>query len=287
MAWILSAFSDEAGASCEDQIAALQRANVRHIDIRSVDGHNISVLPVDAAHEVKKKLDDAGITVNMFGSPLGKIDITDNFEIDREKLRHMGELAPILGCNAIRIFSYYNKDKKPAAEFRAESLRRLEILKTDAKKLGLILYHENELGIYGERLEGVEVLAKALRDGKTFKLIFDFDNYNRTEDDVWRNWEALRDVTDAFHLKDSKDGLHVPIGQGEGRAREILNDARNRGWDGPVIVEPHLAHSAAVMATNVAGISNEEYAKMPLPDSFHAAVTIAEDLLNNIGAAWR
>lgn len=288
MAWILSAFSDEAGPSCDEQITALRRANLKHIDIRGIDGHNIAALPVEAAQEIKTKLDDAGIAVNMFGSPLGKIDITADFETDRQKLQHMGELAPILGCNAIRIFSYYNEKKRPAAEFRAESLRRLEILKADAKKLGLVLYHENELDIYGAELEEVLVLAKALRDGKTFKLIFDFDNYNRTTDDVWKNWESLREYTDSFHMKDStKEGQHVPIGQGSGRARDILNDARNRGWNGPISIEPHLAHSSAVLATNVSGEENQEYAKLPITESFHAAVTIAQELLGNIGAQWK
>jgi hypothetical protein len=109
MNWTLSAFADEAAPTCEAQIAALQRAGLSFIDIRSIEGHNISALPLDVAREVKAKLDDAGITTQMLGSPLGKIDIADSVDSDLEKLRHIGAVAPILGCNAVRIFSYYNK----------------------------------------------------------------------------------------------------------------------------------------------------------------------------------
>jgi sugar phosphate isomerase/epimerase len=287
MEWILSAFADEAGSTADEQIAALERAGLRHIDLRGIEGFNISELPVDVAREVKKKLDDNGIVVNMFGSPLGKIDITEDFEIDRKKLRHIGELAPIFGCYAVRIFSYYNRENRSREEFQRESLRRLAALKNDAKKMGLVLFHENEREIFGEDLESNLTIARDLRDESTFKLIFDFDNYNQGGEDVWANWEALRGLTDSFHLKDStKEKVHVPIGQGNGRARDILNDARNRGWAGPVSVEPHLSHSKAVMATGPSGEQNQEYAAMSLPDSFHAAVTIAQKLIEDIGAQW-
>jgi sugar phosphate isomerase/epimerase len=287
MKWILSAFPDEAGASCDEQIAALQRANLKHTDLRGIDGFNIAELPLDNARAVRKKFDDAGLAVNMFGTPLGKIDIADDFESDRKKLAHLSELAPIFDCFALRIFSYYNKENRPEAEFQTEALRRLNILKEDARRYGLILFHENEHGIFGDTGERSVLLANELRDEKTFKLIFDFDNYNQVEGNVWQTWERLRHATDAFHLKDStKEKQHVPVGQGNGCAREILNNANRLGWIGSLSVEPHLSHSKAVMATGPSGRQNEEFAAMSLPDSFHAAVTIAQNLIEEIGAQW-
>jgi sugar phosphate isomerase/epimerase len=287
MQWILSAFPDEAGASCREQIAALQRADLTHIDLRGIDGFNIAELPLDKARAIKELLDDAALTVNMFGTPLGKIDISDDFETDRRKLAHLSDLAPIFDCFALRIFSYYNKENRPEAEFQSEALRRLNILKEDARRYGLILFHENEKGIFGDTGERNIVLADELRDDKIFKMIFDFDNYNQVGDDVWQNWERLRHATDAFHLKDStKENQHVPIGQGNGHAREILSDAQSSGWVGSLSVEPHLSHSSAVMATHVSGEENQEYGKLPLPESFHAAVTIAQKLIEEVGAKW-
>ena len=49
-----SAFADEAGSSCEEQIAALQRAGLDMIDVRSLDGFNVSALPLDVRNRRKK-----------------------------------------------------------------------------------------------------------------------------------------------------------------------------------------------------------------------------------------
>ena len=282
--WKLSAFADEAGNSCEEQIAALRDAGLNYIDIRGMDGYNITAMPLDVARAAKEKLDTAGIQVAMFGSPIGKIDIADDMESDLEKLRHLGEVAPILGCNAVRIFSYYNAGAKPHDEWRDESLNRLRRLRDEASRLGLVLYHENERHIYGDLCADVQVIAGELRDG-VFRLIFDFDNYNQSGENVWNNWLALHDVTDAIHLKDSHDKQHTPVGQGTGHVREILRDARERNWSGPLSVEPHLQHSAAIAATGPSGTANQQFTHMTQAESFALACRAATDLLKEIGAA--
>ncbi|HEX9996726.1 MAG TPA: sugar phosphate isomerase/epimerase [Abditibacterium sp.] len=286
MNWTLSAFADEAAPSGEAQIAALQRAGLKYIDIRSIEGHNISALPKVIALALKPKLDEAGISVQMLGSPLGKIDIADDFETDLQKLRHIGEVAPVLGCNAVRIFSYYNKGGASHPEWMAKSLSRLESLRDEAKNLGLVLFHENERHIFGDLGDDVAQIA-ALRDDN-FKLIFDFDNYNQSGEDVWATWQKLAGQTDSFHLKDSTAGnKHVPVGLGNGKIPEIIADAVKRGWSGPVAVEPHLTHSGAVAATGPSGVANEAYGAMPAHESFHIAVETAKSLLSSVGAPWK
>jgi sugar phosphate isomerase/epimerase len=98
----------------------------------------------------------------------------------------------------------------------------------------------------------------------------------------------LRDVTDSFHLKDSKQAggryQHVPIGQGDGQAPKILADAVARGWDGPVALEPHLSHSGAVAATGPSGVANEAFSNMPHAESFSVAAETAKALMKEIGA---
>lgn len=285
MNWTLSAFADEAAPSCDAQIAALQRAGLKHIDIRSIEGHNVSALPPQIAREVKHKLDDAGISAQMLGSPIGKIDIADALESDLQKLRHLGEVAPLLGCNAVRMFSYYNAGNAPHAQWMAQSLSRLETLRDEARKLDLVLFHENERHIFGDLGDDVLQIA-ALRD-ENFKLIFDFDNYQQSGEDVWATWQKLADVTDSFHLKDSTaDNKHVPAGQGNGKIKKIIADAVKRGWSGPVAVEPHLTHSGAVAATGPSGAANEAFSAMPPEESFHLALEAAKSVLDAAGATW-
>ena len=286
MSWVLSAFADEAGGSIDEQIAALRRAGIRHVDLRAVDGFNITTLPTDRAQQVRRKLDSAGIAVAMFGAPIGKIDLADELKIDLDKLAHLARLGDILGCRSVRIFSYYNQKAALTPEaWQAEALDRLRKLRDLAGKLNMVLYHENERAIFGDACAQVQVIAAALRDPATFRLIFDFDNYNQGGADVWANWLQLRDMTDAIHLKDSdRKGQHVPVGAGAGQVRKILADAVARGWSGPLSIEPHLQHSKAVQATGPGGTPNQQYAQMSGADSFQAACAAALKLLGEIKA---
>lgn len=291
MMWTLSAFADEAAEDIDGQIAAIKAGGLKTIDLRNLDGHNISALPVEHARQVKSKLDAAGIGVGMFGSPVGKIDITEDFATDMAKLEHMAKLADIFACRRIRIFSYFNKQEKPMYEWAAESLRRMGALKERAAKLGLQLYHENERHIFGDKIWQIEAIAHSLRDAApagtpaTFGIIFDFDNFNQTSEDPWAAWLRLRDVTDGFHLKDSdKNCQHTPIGTGDGRARDILTDAVARHWHGHLANEPHLARSPAIMATGPGGVPNQKLADLSHQECFLIGVRSGNELLKEIKA---
>ena len=285
MSWVLSAFADEAVESIDGQIQALQRAQIRNVDLRLVDGYNISELPLDRARQVQKRLHDAALGVCMFGSPIGKIDIAEDFRIDLDKLVHLGKLADVFPCRSVRIFSYFNKGRLSMDRWRNESLSRLQRLRDLAAELNLVLYHENEKHIFGDHCAQIMMLAEQIRDGEVFKLIFDFDNFHQSGDDVWENWLLLRDSIDAFHLKDSdQNKQHVPVGQGAGCVRQILEDARSRSFCGPLSVEPHLKHSVAVMATGAHGNEYEAFADMTAADCFQRATEVAIRLLEQVQA---
>lgn len=291
---VLSAFTDEAGPSCAQQITAAQRAGLNFIDIRSMDGHNISVLPVEQAQRIRAQLDAAGLGVNMFGSPLGKIDLADDFSAEVLKLQHLGKLAPVLGCNAIRIFSYYNKMARLShADFQKQALARLQELAKIATDLGLILYHENEAEIFGDKAHDVLTIIHEVRSAwgagrGVFRTIFDFGNFNAGREEVWHCWEMLRDFTDGIHIKDNVWATdqtlhHVVAGEGQGRIEKILRDAVARGFAGPVSIEPHVSHSPAVLATGPSGMANQAFATMRLEDSFHLAAVGAKQLCRRVG----
>ena len=291
MTWTLSAFADEAAEDIDGQIRATLAAGLKLIDLRNVNGHNISALPLDLAEQVRQKLAAANLGVGMLGSPLGKIDITEDFQIDVKKLEHLAKLADLFHCRKIRVFSYFNKSDKPMYEWAAESLRRLGALKELAVKLGLQIYHENERHIFGDKLWQIETIARTLRDpapaGKpgAFGMVFDFDNYNQTQEDPWNAWQRLHDYTDAFHMKDSDPNCqHTPIGTGAGRARDILSDAIKRGWSGHIANEPHLARSPSIMATGPGGVPNQKLADLSTFDAFLVGVRSGNQLLADIKA---
>ena len=96
-------FADEASPKIDKQIAAMQRNGLDGLEIRNVDGINVSDIGFDKAKEVKSKLDNAGLSIWSIGSPIGKINIKDDFIPHLEKFKHTLELADILGAKNIRI----------------------------------------------------------------------------------------------------------------------------------------------------------------------------------------
>ncbi len=303
MPWQLSTYPDEAAPTCAQQIAALQQAGIKRLDIRMMDGFNISVMPPDHARRVRVQLDAAGISVAMFGSPIGKIDLADDFNIDMDKLRHLAALAPVLNCRVVRIFSYFNRKAAASYEaYRKEALRRLRELKSAAQELGLILYHENETAVFGDRADDVLVIINELRDppdtsagtggGQIFRTIFDFGNFNAGRENVWDSWIKLREFTDAIHLKDSLwtapapagEVQYVPAGQGNCFVREILADAVKRRFSGPISIESHLGQSAAIAPIGPTGIPNQMYSAMSTDLSFQIACAAGKAALIAAGA---
>ena len=120
------AFADEASPIIDKQITALKENGLQGLEIRNVDNVNISEISNAKAKEVKKKLDDAGLTVWSIGSPIGKIDIEkDSFAVHTEKFRRTLEIAEILGAENIRLFSFFIPKGKNPVDYKQEVINRL------------------------------------------------------------------------------------------------------------------------------------------------------------------
>ena len=60
------AFADEASPRISEQIVALRRNRLCGLEIRNVDGENVSGISLKKAAEVRRKLDDAGLIMVQF-----------------------------------------------------------------------------------------------------------------------------------------------------------------------------------------------------------------------------
>ena len=69
------AFADEADAGVDGQIKAMLRNGLGGLEIRGVDGTNVSDISIEKAKEVKAKLDDNGLITWSVGSPIGLFEI--------------------------------------------------------------------------------------------------------------------------------------------------------------------------------------------------------------------
>lgn len=279
MTWTLSGFCDEASVNFNEQIAVAKRSGLSTLDVRIVDGRNIADLDASEVAPLADAMRAANLRVGCLGSAIGKIDLGDDFAIDQTRLERLAGHADALDCRCVRVFSTFNKGGAPLAQWRAVALERLNALAARAQALGLTLWVENERHLYGDRLAQMEDIAKTTGLG----LIFDFDNFHQSGDDPWANWLALKPYVKAFHLKDSNaDCVHVPFGSGAGKAREILADAKQNGWGGLLSLEPHLARSAAVLATGPHGRGSQE-GNDPV-EAFLLGARVTQDFLTSLGA---
>ena len=94
----LCAFADEADERLEGQIEALKRNGISLIELRGIDGVNVSKLTLAEAEKYAQRLADAGIAVWSIGSPIGKVDISVDLEGYLSEVRHVCRLARIIPC---------------------------------------------------------------------------------------------------------------------------------------------------------------------------------------------
>lgn len=232
------AFADEASGQIDGQIAALRRNGLNGLEIRGVDGQSIADISMDKAREVRQKLDDAGLAVWSMGSPIGKISIeTEDFPAHLDKLRHVLELADVLGAKNLRMFSFYVPDGQKEA-FRGKVMDWMGRMLEAADGSGVALCHENEKGIYGDVADRC---ADLLNTFPELQGIFDPANFVQCGQDTLAAWTMLKDRIKYLHIKDAlADGRVVPSGHGIGHVPEILKDFRLLGGSA-VTVEPHLS----------------------------------------------
>lgn len=232
------AFADEAGMALESQIAAMKRNGLDGIEIRNVNGMNVSDLTALQAREIGAQLKEAGLRVWSIGSPIGKIDIVkDDFNVHMDKFRNTLEVAQILEAENIRLFSFFMPADCDPAVYRDEVFRRMGAMLEAAQGSGVDICHENEKGIYGD------MAVRCLDLHKNFpalKGIFDPANFIQCGQDTWEAWQMLKPYVKYLHIKDAlADGNVVPAGKGIGQVPRILGEYLDMGGMG-VTLEPHL-----------------------------------------------
>jgi len=231
------AFADEASGSIDKQIVAMKRNGLQGLEIRNVDGTNVSDITLEKAEEVHKKLSEAGLKVWSIGSPIGKIGIGDDFEAHMVKFKHTLEVAKALECKNIRLFSFFMPGNEEPEKYHDEVIRRLKAMVEAAKDSGIDLCHENEKDIYGDIAKRCLEIHKEVPE---LKGIFDPANFIQCGQDTLEAWEMLHPYIKYLHIKDAKEnGMVVPAGAGIGNLREIVNKFRAQGGEN-VTIEPHL-----------------------------------------------
>jgi len=236
---LLSAFADEYSKDIDKQIQLCRKQQIPYLEPRFIGTKNIADLTVAEAWELHEKLGD--LKVSSIGSPLGKINLADDFTAHLEKAKNVFEIANILETRNVRMFSFYLYRGKSRKECREEVLDKLGQMLDLAKKFDVVLCHENEAEIYGESPDMCLDIMDAF--GGDLKCVFDMGNFVLGGfDPLTEAYPKLKNYIQYFHIKDAlAAGAVVPPGCGEGSIQAILQQYHaDFNCDVIVTLEPHL-----------------------------------------------
>jgi sugar phosphate isomerase/epimerase len=240
--WTLSGFADEIDPDLKTQCATLNDLGITHVEFRSAWGTNVLDLTDEQIEETAAVLAAHDLRVSSIGSPLGKINIDDDFEAHLVRADRALVVAQRLGAPFIRIFSFFLRPDQAPDRYRDEVLRRMTALTERAAPTGVVLLHENEKEIYGDIPERVLDIVESV-GSPALRLAWDPANYVQVGVIPYTDGYAmLRPYTDYIQIKDAvlATGEVVPSGAGDGQLRETVRALAADGFDGFFSMEPHL-----------------------------------------------
>ena len=247
---LLSAFADEIDMDLTTQMDVLDTHGIKHIEMRGVNGKNISEVTVEEAIEIKNQLDARGFKISSLGSPVGKIYLKDDFEAHKAIFVHLLEVAKILESKYMRIFSFFMEKNTNHDDYANEVISHLKELSAIALPYDITLLHENEKDIYGDTSARCLNLVEKV-NSDNFKLVFDPANFVQCGENPFVTYSLLKDHVAYYHIKDarSSDSVVVPAGEGNGQISQIIKELTSeRDYHGFLCLEPRLGNLAGFAA---------------------------------------
>lgn len=272
----LSGFADEIDMDLGKQMEVLKKLGIHHVEMRGVNGKGLVEHSMSEVREIKKHLEEGGIRLSSVGSPIGKIQITDDFAPHMELYKHTVEIAHEMEVPFIRMFSFFMPENESYAPYRGKVMDQLGQLADYAKANRVVLLHENEKDIYGDVADRCLEIMKEFY-GEHFKAVFDFANFVQCKQDTLEAYEMLKPYIAYIHIKDAlwSDASVVPAGMGDGHVEEILKMLKAGGYEGFLSLEPHLSDFAGFHAL-------EQNSSQKKKMSGEEAFTMAYESLRNI-----
>lgn len=243
-----SGISDEAGQPIATQIKAHKELGWKHLELRMVDGNNITQLSDSDFDAVVAAVQEAGMEVSCFGSAIANWarPITCDAQIDIDDLKQAIPRMKRLGTEFIRVMSYPNDPENPIDEptWRKEAIARMKTLAKMAEDGGIILAHENCSGWGGLSADNSNILLEEV-DSPALKVVYDTGNPVSYKQDAWEYYQKVYDHIAYVHIKDANlvdgEAVYCYCGDGQGFVKETIADLLSKGYTGGFSIEPHLA----------------------------------------------
>lgn len=241
-----SGFADEVTPDFRGQLEFLRRAGIRYIELRFVDGVNVTQLDGEALQRARALLDEYRIGVSAIASPIGKVALDAPFEPHFELFLHTVGLARFFGTKLIRVFSFYPPEGVDIDTCRDEVTARLKRMADALEGSGVGMVHENESHIYGHSAEHCADIAATVASPH-LSLAYDPANFvwgDDITDNVERCFPVMEPYVTHIHIKDWKLGStdvgSLP-GEGDGQIERLVERLARIGYSGFVTLEPHMS----------------------------------------------
>lgn len=230
---------------------------LKYIEVRVVDGVNISNMTDEQVAAVRSQIEAKGLTVTAIASPLYKcaLDPTrpvasgdvfgqaeESVEAHHEKLNRVIAIAKMLGAGGIRIFSFW-REIDPDLYFD-DIVAHMKKAAAVAEKEGILLLQENEPACNGGFAEEVSKIVRAVAS-PAMKVLWDPGNEAYGGRPAFpEGYGFVKDVLAHVHIKDAyvrPDGTSrcVPVGSGNVPFIAQLRALAEDGYEGMFTIETH------------------------------------------------
>ena len=105
--WTMSGFADEIDPDLETQCTILDQLGIKYIEFRSAWDTNVLDLDDDQIGAAAEILAAHNLTVSSIGSPIGKINIEEDFDEHLVRMDRAVTVAERFNAPYIRVFSFF------------------------------------------------------------------------------------------------------------------------------------------------------------------------------------
>ncbi len=250
-----SGIADEAGSSLQTQIRAHRELGWKYLEIRNVDGEQLTDLSDQKFDEICAQLEAAEIKVSCFASGIANwaTKVSDDFHLSLDTLERAMKRMQRLDTKYIRVMSYPNDNFSDDA-WRDEAVQRFREMAARAAAADRVLVVENCDGWASTSAQNYARFFD-LVDSPNVRAVYDTGNPASHGHANTREWYELAKPHLAYlHIKAHTTGEnahHTWPDLGESYIAETLRDQLQSGYNGFISIEPHLkavAHQGKVIS---------------------------------------
>ena len=239
-----SGIADEAGQSLATQIRAHQELGWKYLEIRNVDGEQLTDLSDEKFETIVAQLADADMKVSCFASGIANwaTKISDDFHLSLDTLERAMKRMQRLNTKYIRVMSYPN-DNFSDDHWRDECVRRFKEMGARAEAANRVLVVENCDGWASTSAHNYAKFFE-LVNSPNVKAVYDTGNAaSHGHTNTWEWYENAKPHIAYLHIKAhtlGKNAHHIWPDVGESCIEETLRDLAGSGYNDFVSIEPHL-----------------------------------------------